>query len=128
MKKLGKIKIHEIAKELGLGSKEVVAKAQELGIEVTSHMSAVDEKQAAQIKSGFGKVKTTKKEATKEKAVKSEKLDAETTAYIKELEDALLKARIENAYLKELRRLRLAEEALLKEKRESSTVSEDHKN
>ena len=64
----------------------------------------------------------------KKKAVKSEKLDAETTAYIKELEDALLKARIENAYLKELRRLRLAEEALLKEKRESSTVSEDHSN
>ena len=64
----------------------------------------------------------------RKKAVKSEKPDTETTAYIKELEDALLKARIENAYLKELRRLRLAEEALLKEKRESSTVSEDHSN
>ena len=64
----------------------------------------------------------------RKKAVKSEKLDTETAAYIKELEDALLKARIENAYLKELRRLRLAEEALLKEKRESSTVSEDHSN
>ena len=64
----------------------------------------------------------------RKKAVKSEKLDTETAAYIKELEDALLKARIENVYLKELRRLRLAEEALLKEKRESSTVSEDHSN
>ena len=64
----------------------------------------------------------------RKKAVKSEKPDTETAAYIKELEDALLKARIENAYLKELRRLRLAEEALLKEKRESSTVSEDHSN
>ena len=64
----------------------------------------------------------------RKKAVKSEKLDTETAAYIKELEDALLKARIENVYLKELRRLRLAEEALLKEKRESSAVSEDHSN
>ena len=64
----------------------------------------------------------------RKKAVKSEKLDTETAAYIKELEDALLKARIENVYLKELRRLRLAEEALLKEKRESSTFSEDHSN
>ena len=72
--------------------------------------------------------RSTVKNDKKKKAVKSEKLDAETTAYIKELEDALLKARIENAYLKELRRLRLAEEALLKEKRESSTVSEDHSN
>ena len=34
VKWLGKIKIHEIAKLLGLGSKEVVAKAQELGIPV----------------------------------------------------------------------------------------------
>ena len=34
--------------------------------------------------------------------------------YVKQLEDELLKLRIENAYLKELRRLRLEEEALLK--------------
>ena len=72
--------------------------------------------------------RSTVKNDKKKKVVKSEKLDTETAAYIKELEDALLKARIENAYLKELRRLRLAEEALLKEKRESSTVSEDHSN
>jgi len=48
--------------------------------------------------------------------------------HIKELEDELLKLRIENAYLKELRRLRLEEEALLKKQRESSTVSEDSSN
>ena len=34
--------------------------------------------------------------------------------HVKELEDELLKLRIENAYLKELRRLRLEEETLLK--------------
>ena len=48
--------------------------------------------------------------------------------HVKELEDELLKLRIENAYLKELRRLRLEEEALLKKQRESSTVSEDSSN
>ena len=48
--------------------------------------------------------------------------------HIKELEDELLRLRIENAYLKELRRLRLEEEALLKKQRESSTVSEDSSN
>ena len=47
---------------------------------------------------------------------------------VKELEDELLKLRIENAYLKELRRLRLEEEALLKKRRELSTVSEDSSN
>ena len=50
------------------------------------------------------------------------------TEHIKQLEDELLKLRIENAYLKELRRLRLEEEALLKEKRELSTASEEHSN
>lgn len=52
----------------------------------------------------------------------------ENSAYIKQLEDELLKLRIENAYLKELRRLRLEEEALLKKQRESSTASEDSSN
>ena len=51
-----------------------------------------------------------------------------STEHIKELEYELLKLRIENAYLKELRRLRLEEEALLKKQRESSTVSEDSSN
>lgn len=48
-----------------------------------------------------------------------------STEHVKQLEDELLKLRIENAYLKELRRLRLEEEALLKKQRESSTASEE---
>ena len=51
-----------------------------------------------------------------------------STEHIKQLEDENLKLRIENAYLKELRRLRLEEEALLKKQRELSTVSEDNSN
>jgi len=57
-----------------------------------------------------------------------EKLVDTSVEHIKELEDELLKLRIENAYLKELRRLRLEEEALLKKQRELSTVSEDSSN
>ena len=38
--------------------------------------------------------------------------------YVKELEDQLLQLRIENAFLKEARRLRLAEEAEMKRRRE----------
>ena len=48
--------------------------------------------------------------------------------HVKQLEDELLKLRIENAYLKELRRLSLEEEALLKKQRESSTASEESSN
>ena len=51
-----------------------------------------------------------------------------STEHVKELEDENLKLRIENAYLKELRRLRLEEETILKKQRESSTVSEDSSN
>ena len=48
--------------------------------------------------------------------------------HVRQLEDELLKLRIENAYLKELKRLRLEEEALLKKQRESSTASEENSN
>ena len=48
--------------------------------------------------------------------------------HIKQLENELLKLRIENAYLKELRRLRLEEEALLRKQRESSTASGENSN
>ena len=44
------------------------------------------------------------------------------------LEEQLLHTKIENAYLKELRRLRLEEQQLLNKKRESSTASEDPSN
>ena len=58
-----------------------------------------------------------------------EAIPIDTSAeHVKELEDELLKLRIENAYLKELRRLRLEEEALLKKQRESSTASEENSN
>lgn len=48
--------------------------------------------------------------------------------HVKHLGNELLKLRIENAYLKELRRLRLEEEALLKKRRESSAASEENSN
>ena len=47
--------------------------------------------------------------------------------YLKQLEEENLKLRIENAYLKELRRLRL-EGIPQKKKRESSTASEENSN
>ncbi len=44
--------------------------------------------------------------------------------HVKELEDELLKLRIENTFLKELRRLRLEDEAKMRERQESSSASE----
>ena len=59
----------------------------------------------------------------------SEIKDIDTSSeHVKELEDELYKLRLENAFLKELRRLRLEDEAKMRERRESSTVSEDSSN
>ena len=50
---MGKIKIHEIAKKLGVNSKDVLEKAQELGLDVKTHMSSVDESEAKKIEAKF---------------------------------------------------------------------------
>ena len=58
-----------------------------------------------------------------------EKEDTDTSIeHVKELEAELHELRIENAFLKELRRLRLEDEAKMRERRESSTVSEENSN
>ena len=76
-----------------------------------------------------GRKKTVDISEFKKPSKSNEEKPVDTSAeHIKELEDENLRLRIENAYLKELRRLRLEEEALLKKQRESSTVSEDSSN
>ena len=76
-----------------------------------------------------GRKKTLDIREFKKPSKSDEEKPVDTSAeHIKELEDENLKLRIENAYLKELRRLRLEEEALLKKQRESSTVSEESSN
>ena len=69
---MGKIKIHEIAKEIGLTSKEIIEKAKELGIEAKTHMSGVEEQEAEKIKSAFQKIEK-KLESKKEETKKDEK-------------------------------------------------------
>ena len=64
VKLLGKMKIHEIAKELDLTSKEVLKRAEELGIVVKSHMSSVEDEQINKIKESF---KVKKVEENKKK-------------------------------------------------------------
>ena len=80
---MGKIKIHEIAKEVGMTSKDIIKIANELGIGVTSHLSALDEKQVAKIKTKINQNgsntrkedksnKTAKKDSTSSNMKKSE--------------------------------------------------------
>lgn len=63
----------------------------------------------------------------KSKPINTSAKSNDNVDYIKQLEDELLKLKIENAYLKELRRLRL-EGTPQNKKRELSTVSEEYLN
>ena len=79
---------------------------------------------------GFDALKTRKERVQdfmQEKQVSANKQDNDSD-YILKLEEENLKLKIENAYLKELRRLRLEEETLLKKQRELSTASEESSN
>ena len=58
---MAKIKIHEIAKKIGLTSKEIIEKANELGINVKSHLSSIEEEQAEKIEKSFANKKESKK-------------------------------------------------------------------
>jgi len=75
-----------------------------------------------------GRRKTLEKPEKKPSALPIESPVDTSAEHVKELEDELLKLRIENAFLKELRRLRLEDEAKMRERRESSTASEDSSN
>ncbi|MEZ7642058.1 translation initiation factor IF-2 [Streptococcus sp. 20925_1_24] len=60
---MSKKRLYEIAKELGKESKEVVARAKELGLDVKSHSSSVEEAVAAKIAASFKTVAAPKEEA-----------------------------------------------------------------
>ena len=75
-----------------------------------------------------GRGKTLEKPEKEPSALPIESPVDTSAEHVKELEDELLKLRSENAFLKELRRLRLEDEAKMRERRESSTASEDSSN
>ena len=75
---MGKMKVHELAKKLDKTSKEIIAIAQELGAEVKSHMSSIEEDIVSKIENKVKGVKSTENKDTKkiqEKETKKEKND-----------------------------------------------------
>ena len=78
-------------------------------------------------KKGRKKTLNTTNGNTQNKPVEESYVDT-SAEHVKELEDELLKLRIENAFLKELRSLRLEDEEKMRERHSSSTVSEENSN
>ncbi len=70
---MGKIKIYELAKELNLTSKELIAKATELGIDVKSHLSSIEEADEKKIRTSLGKTTVNKKKEEKKVSTEQNK-------------------------------------------------------
>lgn len=71
---MSKIRIYELAKQLGVANKELMARMKEIGIEATSHMSMLDGEAAEKVARLYQK-KEEKKEEQKEER-KEEKKEA----------------------------------------------------
>ena len=69
---MGKIKIHELAKEIGMASKDVLEKAKSLGIDVASHLSNVTDEQATEIRNAYSK--NNKNNVKKENKVENKRI------------------------------------------------------
>ncbi|MEE0866131.1 MAG: translation initiation factor IF-2 [Clostridia bacterium] len=89
---MGKIKIYDIAKKLGLTSKEVLDIAKKINIEAKSHLSGVEEDEAKKIESelsnkskkgNIDKVKSEEKKANADKNKKEVKKEETTPVIIR---------------------------------------------
>lgn len=73
---LGKMKAYELAKELKITSKDLLERAKKLGIELSSHLSSLEDDQVSKIKKSYSngeKVKDNSKKPSKESKVENKK-------------------------------------------------------
>ncbi len=66
---MGKKKIHELAKELGITSKELIEKVNKMGMDVKSHMSVLEDADLEKVKASLGKGEKKDSPKVQEKAV-----------------------------------------------------------
>ena len=72
---MSKIRIYELAKQLGVANKDLVAKINSIGIEAKSHMGMLTEEEAEKVKALYQeapKKEAPKKEEPKKEAPKQE--------------------------------------------------------
>ncbi|MFY0999724.1 MULTISPECIES: translation initiation factor IF-2 [Streptococcus] len=89
---MSKVRLYEIAKELGKESKEIVARAKELGIEVKSHASSVESEIATRITASFSQAAAPKKETTQKPTQSLPKEQPSASTAVKETTEAEKKA------------------------------------
>jgi translation initiation factor IF-2 len=77
------MRVHELAKDLGIPSKDILAKLHELGVDAKNHMSALDDAAVAHVREAISKpapakAPEAKKNAAKPSAAKKESAKVET--------------------------------------------------
>jgi len=70
---MSKLRVFELGKELGLSSKEIMAKLQELGFAMISHMSTLEDREIKLIRKKFAHLKPKKKVEAKKARPKKKK-------------------------------------------------------
>ena len=111
---MSKIRVHELAKELEITSKELITMLQdEFGIEVKNHMSVVEEEDAALIKELLADRAKTEEAAAEEKK--------EKTSIVDEYEEILNEEAVNLAKKKKKSKRELREEEIEKAKSEEKT-------
>ena len=88
---MGKIKIHELAKELKMENKELIDIANKLGLKVTSHLNAIEEKDANRIRESVkSEDKKTEVKTTGQVIIRREVIvaDEDTEKEKKKIEEA----------------------------------------
>ena len=83
-----KTKIHEIAKKVGLSSKEVLEKAHALGIEASSHLSGLEEQDARRLEESLksnNNMARSEEKSKKQKESKPKKESKEEPVIIRKL-------------------------------------------
>ena len=68
-----KIKVHELAKKIGITSKEALERANKLGIQVSSHLSGLEEADAKKLEDSFENKTMARKEEKQPKENKTKK-------------------------------------------------------
>ncbi len=74
------MKVHELAKELGIQSKDVITFLAEKGVEAKAAQSSIDDAAVAMVRKKFGKAEPAKEEKAPAKIVKAEKPAGEVPA------------------------------------------------
>lgn len=106
--------------------------AMKLGINqpalISSCVSKFREQEVEGLSKAKGRSPKMESKEEKEQVIDNNNVSVSESERIKELEKQVRYLQIENAYLKELRRLRLEEAREMKKQQESSTTSGDHSN